>query len=122
MQGPLPQWGRIVRSGAAQTDRKAEAQMRAILDIVLLLLQLYVYIIVASVVYSYLIAFNVVSRRNQLAAAIGDALYRLTEPVYAPVRRRLPNFGAIDFTPFVVILIVILIERVIIYYIYPNVF
>jgi len=96
--------------------------MRAILDIVLILLQVYVYIVLAAVVYSYLIAFNIVSRRNPMAAAIGDALYRLTEPVYAPIRRRLPNFGALDFTPFIVILLVMLIERIIVYYIYPNVF
>ncbi len=96
--------------------------MRAILDIVLILLQVYSYIVVASVVYSYLVAFNVVSRRNPTVTAIGDILYRLTEPVFAPIRRRLPDFGSVDFTPFVVILIIILIDRIITYYIYPNVF
>jgi YggT family protein len=95
--------------------------MRAILDIVLMLLQLYIYIVLASVVFSYLIAFNVVSRRNPTVASIGDVLYRLTEPVYAPIRRRLPDFGNIDFSPFVVVLIIIFIDRVINYYIYPYV-
>lgn len=95
--------------------------MRAILDIIQLLLQLYIYIVLASVVFSYLVAFNVVSRRNPTVAAVGDALYRLTEPVYAPIRRRLPDFGSIDFTPFVVVLIIIFIDRVISYYIYPYV-
>ncbi|WP_448951003.1 YggT family protein [Labrys neptuniae] len=95
--------------------------MRAILDIILILLQLYIYIVLASVVFSYLVAFNVVSRRNPTVAAIGDALYRMTEPVFAPIRRRLPDFGSIDFSPFVAILIAIFIEKVIVYYIYPNV-
>jgi YggT family protein len=49
-------------------------------------------------------------------------LYRITEPVLAPIRRMLPNLGGLDISPIVVILIIMFIERVITYYIYPAVF
>ncbi|BAT61824.1 YGGT family protein [Variibacter gotjawalensis] len=96
--------------------------MKAILDIVLIVLQLYIYLLIASAVLSWLIAFNVVNVRNQFVATIGEFLYRITEPLLAPIRRRLPNMSGLDLSPVVLILLIILLERLIIYYIYPNVF
>jgi YggT family protein len=95
--------------------------MKAILDIVLIVLQLYIYLLIASAVLSWLIAFNVVNVRNQFVAIVGDFLYRITEPLLAPIRRRLPNMGGLDLSPVVLILLIILLERVILYYVYPNV-
>jgi YggT family protein len=60
--------------------------------------------------------------RNQFVAMVGDFLYRITEPLLAPIRRRMPNLGGIDISPVILILIIILIDRIIRYYIYPNVF
>jgi YggT family protein len=96
--------------------------MRAVLDVILLALQLYIYLLIAAAVLSWLIAFNVVNTRNQVVAAVGEFLYRITEPALRPIRSVLPNLGGIDISPVILILIVILIENVIRYYIYPNVF
>jgi YggT family protein len=95
--------------------------MRAVLDIVLIVLDLYVWLLIASAILSWLIAFNVVNTRNQFIAAVGEFLYRITEPVLAPIRNRLPSLGGLDLSPIVVILIIMFLQRVISYYIYPNV-
>jgi YggT family protein len=96
--------------------------MRALLDVIVILLQLYIYLLIAAAVLSWLVAFNVVNARNQFVAMVGDFLYRITEPVLRPIRGAMPNLGGIDVSPVVVILIIILIEKLIYYYIYPNVF
>jgi len=96
--------------------------MRAVLDIVLLVLQIYIWLLIAAAVLSWLVAFNVVNTRNQVVHMIGDMLYRLTEPVLRPIRNLLPNLGGIDISPVIVILIILFLENVIIRYIYPNVF
>lgn len=96
--------------------------MRAILDVVLIALQLYVWIVIAAVIFSWLIAFNVVNTGNRFVAIVGDALWRLTEPVLRPVRQYMPNLGGIDISPIVLLLGIFLIQRVIILYIYPSVF
>jgi YggT family protein len=96
--------------------------MRAVLDVVLIVLQLYVWLLIAAAVLSWLIAFNVVNMRNGFVAAVADFLYRVTEPLLAPIRARMPNLGGIDLSPVVLILIIFLIERLILYYVYPNVF
>lgn len=95
--------------------------MRAILDVILIALDLYWWIVIASAIFSWLYAFGVVNARNQVVSAIGQFLYQATEPVLRPIRRRLPNLGTIDISPVVLLLGVILIRLVIIYYIYPYV-
>jgi YggT family protein len=96
--------------------------MRALIDVILLVLQLYIYLLIAAAVLSWLIAFNVVNTRNQFVAMVGDFLYRITEPLLRPIRNMMPNLGGIDISPVILILIIILIENIIIYYIRPNVF
>ena len=95
--------------------------MRAVLDIVLIVLDLYVWLLIASAILSWLIAFNVVNTRNQFVAAIAEFLFRITEPVLAPIRQMLPSLGGLDLSPIVLILIIMFLQRVITYYIYPNV-
>jgi YggT family protein len=96
--------------------------MRAVLDIILIVLDLYVWLLIAAAILSWLVAFNVVNTRNQFVAAVAEFLYRITEPVLAPIRRALPNLGGLDISPIVLILIMMFIQRVITYYIYPVVF
>lgn len=96
--------------------------MRALLDVVLLALQLYVYLLIASAILSWLIAFNVVNTGNAFIRAIWDFLYRITEPVLRPIRNVLPFMGGIDISPIILLLIIFLIQRVIVLYLYPNVF
>ena len=96
--------------------------MRSVLDIILLILQIYIWLLIASAVLSWLVAFNVVNTRNQVVAMIADMLYRLTEPLLRPIRSMLPNLGGIDVSPVILILLILLLENVIVRYIYPNVF
>ena len=102
-------------------DLSPESPMRAVLDIVLIVLDLYIWLLIASAILSWLIAFNVVNTRNQFVSAVAEFLYRITEPVLAPIRNFLPNLGGLDISPIILILIIMFLERVIMYYIYPNV-
>src|SRR5512138_1815048 len=95
--------------------------MRAILEVILIVLDLYVWLLIASAILSWLIAFNVVNTRNQFVAAVAEFLYRITEPALAPIRRFLPNLGGLDISPIILILIIMFIQRVIAYYVYPYV-
>lgn len=96
--------------------------MRALLDVILLILDLYTYVVIAAVIISWLIAFNVINTYNDVVRAIVNAVNALTEPVLRPIRQALPSFGGLDISPIVLFLIIFLIQRVIIQYIYPNVF
>jgi YggT family protein len=95
--------------------------MRAILDVLLLGLDLYKWIIVAGAILSWLIAFEVVNFRSDIVRTIWNAVNALTEPVLAPIRRVLPKTGGLDLSPIVLLLGIFFIERIIAYYIYPNV-
>jgi YggT family protein len=96
--------------------------MRPLLEVIIYLLWAYWYIVIAAVILSWLIVFNVINTRNHIVAMISDFLYRVTEPVFRPIRQLMPNLGGIDFSPLIVLLILYLIERSIELYIYPNVF
>ena len=76
----------------------------AIFQLLYLLIQLYVYVLLISCLFSLLYAFNIVDSRNRLVRSVGEFLYRATEPVLAPVRRILPQFGNMDLSPLVVLL------------------
>lgn len=94
--------------------------MRAILDVILLVLDLYTWVIVISAVLSWLIAFNVINYRNDFVRTIWSTLTAVTEPLLRPIRNILPNMGAIDLSPVVLLLLIFLLQRIIAYYIYPS--
>ncbi len=96
--------------------------MRALLDVLLLVLHLYSYLIIIVAIMSWLIAFNVINIYNDLVRSIWTALNAVTEPVLGPIRRVLPNLGGIDISPVVLLLLVFLIEDIIQRYIYPYVY
>ncbi len=96
--------------------------MRALFLVIDLALQLYIWILIAAAVLSWLVAFNVVNTRNPVVANVGDFLYRITEPLLRPIRAMLPNLGGIDVSPVILILFIIFIRYVIALYILPNVF
>jgi YggT family protein len=96
--------------------------MRALLDVIMLILQIYVWLLIVAAILSWLVAFNVVNTRNQFVASIGEFLFRITEPALRPIRNILPNLGGIDISPVILILIIFFIQNVIMRYIYPNVF
>ncbi len=96
--------------------------MRAVLDVVMLALNIYTWLLIISAVLSWLIAFNVLNTRNQFVSTVWDMLYRITEPVLRPIRNMLPNLGGIDISPIILLLIIFFIQRVIVLYLYPAVF
>ena len=91
--------------------------MIELLQFISYLLTIYIYIVIAMVIFSWLIAFNVVNTRNPVVHMIVELLYRLTEPVLRPIRNLLPNMGGIDISPIVLFLIILFIQSVIL----PNI-
>ena len=89
--------------------------MRAILDVILLALQLYVWLLIAAAVLSWLIAFNVVNTRNQFVATVGEFLYRITEPALRPIRNMLPNLGGIDVSPVILIILLLFLKQLVVW-------
>ena len=79
--------------------------MRAILWLINTIIEIYVWLLIAQAILSWLLAFGVINRYNRGVSVIGDFLYRVTEPALRPIRRILPNFGGIDISPIVLILI-----------------
>ncbi len=82
----------------------------ALLGIVQLLLWLAMWIIIIQAVMSWLVAFNVINTHNDFVRSVLYALDRMTEPLYRPIRRILPDFGALDLSPMVVLLIIIILR------------
>jgi len=85
--------------------------MRALLDVIMLALQLFVWLLIASAIMSWLVAFNVVNTRNDFVRAMLDFLYRITEPVLRPIRNILPNLGGVDLSPIVLVLLLLFASR-----------
>lgn len=85
--------------------------MFALYQLITTVLNLYVWLLIASAVLSWLVAFNVVNTRNRAVYTIGDMLYRVTEPALRPIRRILPNMGGMDLSPVVLILIIVFIQN-----------
>jgi YggT family protein len=88
--------------------------MYLLLEFINLLLKLYLFVLFAAAIMSWLVVFNVVNTRHPAVAMVGEFLYRVTEPVLRPVRERLPSFGGIDISFIVVMLAIIFIQMVII--------
>ncbi len=95
--------------------------MRALLEVVLIALNFYIYILIASAILSWLIAFNVINTRNPVVSTLSDILFRLTEPVLRPIRRFVPSLGGLDLSFLILWLLIELVRRVIVYNVYPYV-
>ena len=85
--------------------------MLALIQTVVLALDIYWWIIIASAIFSWLHAFNVVNPRNQFVGTIGNMLFRLTEPALRPIRRYMPDLGGIDISPIVLLLILFFVRQ-----------
>ena len=79
--------------------------MLALIQTIVMALDLYWWVIIASAIFSWLYAFNVVNSKNQFVGSIGNMLYRLTEPALRPIRRFIPDLGGIDISPIILLLI-----------------
>jgi len=82
------------------------------------LISIYIWVLIASAVLSWLVAFNIVNTYNRVVSTIGEILYRLTEPVLRPIRRILPNLGGIDVSPIIVILLLVFARNLLYEYAY----
>ena len=87
--------------------------MIPLINFIVMLINLYIWVIIISAVLSWLIAFNVVNMQNQFVHMIADFLYRITDPALRPIRRFIPYLGGIDISPIVLILLLILIRDVV---------
>ena len=88
--------------------------MRALLWLIDTIIDLYIWLLIAQAILSWLLAFGVINRYNRGVAVIGDFLYRVTEPLLRPIRSVLPNFGGIDISPVILILILYFLSDLII--------
>lgn len=91
--------------------------MDIILDPLLMVLsialQLYWYVVLAAIIFSWLLAFGVINTYNHAVRVIGDVLARLTEPVLRPIRRILPDIGPVDLSPIALWLVIIFLQSVV---------
>ncbi|MBE1504955.1 YggT family protein [Rhizobium viscosum] len=86
--------------------------LQAIFLIIDVALNLYWYVIIASAIFSWLYAFNVINSNNQFVNQLGSFFYNATEPALRPIRRFLPNLGGIDISPIILLLIIIFIQAI----------
>ena len=96
--------------------------MIAIFYLVLQILKLYSYVVIANVIISWLIAFNVLNTQNRFVYSILEFTYRLTDPILNNIRRFLPNLGNLDISPIILLLLIWFIEMCMKLYIAPIIF
>jgi YggT family protein len=84
-------------------------------DLILVVLELYTWVVILSAIMSWLVSFNVVNTSNRLVYTIGEFLYRLTEPALRPIRRHLPMIGGVDVSPIILLLILYFLKRVVVW-------
>ena len=94
--------------------------MHAIFWLIDTILSIYIMLVFAQVVLSWLVAFNVVNTRNRFVYLVGDFLYRVIEPALRPIRRMLPSFGGIDVSPMVLLVALYFIRLLLIQDIAPR--
>lgn len=85
--------------------------MILILDILQIILTVIWWIIIVQAILSWLIAFNVINTHNEYVGAIWRALKTMTDPIYRPIRRVLPDFGGLDLSPMVVLVILLILQQ-----------
>jgi len=77
---------------------------------------IYIYILIAAAVFSWLLAFNVVNMRNSIVASIGNFLYHATEPLLSRIRPFMPNLGPIDVSLLVAVIGLIFLDKLIVWF------
>lgn len=85
--------------------------LHGLVGFVVYVLQLLIWVIVIQAILSWLVAFNVINTQNRFVYAVLDGLDRFLGPILNPIRNRLPNFGGIDFSPLLLILGIMLVQR-----------
>lgn len=93
--------------------------MIALYNLINTVINIYIWVLIAQVVLSWLVAFSVINTRNRVVYLIGDFLHRLTEPVLRPIRSLLPNMGGLDISPMVLILALYFVRDLAFQYLRP---
>jgi YggT family protein len=83
-----------------------------LLQVAVIVVDLYMWIIIIGIILHWLIAFNVINTQNRFVYMVGDFIYRATEPLYRRIRNFLPNLGGLDLAPMVLILGLIFLKGV----------
>ena len=96
--------------------------MIAIFYLALQILKLYSYVVIANVIVSWLIAFNILNTQNRFVYSILELSYRLTDPILNKIRRYLPNLGTLDISPIILLLLIWFLEMCMKLYIAPIIF
>ena len=96
--------------------------MIAIFYLILQVFKLYSYVVIANVVVSWLVAFNVLNTSNRFVYSVLDFTYRLTEPILSKIRRFLPNLGTLDISPIILLLLIWFVEMCMKLYLAPIIF
>jgi len=96
--------------------------MIAIFYLLLQILKIYSYVVIANVIVSWLIAFNVLNTQNRFVYSILELTYKLTDPILNRIRRFLPNLGALDISPVILLLLIWFLEMCMKLYIAPMIF
>ena len=87
--------------------------MVPLIEFLVLVIDLYIWVVIASAILSWLIAFNVVNTSNRFVYSVAETLYRVTEPALRPIRSILPNLGGIDISPVILILFLLFLRDVV---------
>ena len=88
--------------------------MNALAQLIDAVFSIYIYVLIASALFSWLVAFKVVNTNNRFVFTVLNVLHRLTEPALRPIRRIIPNLGGIDISPVILILILVFARNLIV--------
>ncbi len=92
-----------------------------LLQFIDVVLNLIIFIIIAQVIVSWLLAFNILNMSNDFVALVANALYQITDPLLRPIRQFVPNFGGLDISPIILFLVIYFIRLVVLYPLMRNV-
>ena len=96
--------------------------MIALFYLVLQIIKLYSYVVIANVVISWLVAFNILNTSNRLVYSLLDISYKMTDPLLKPIRNFLPNLGGIDISPVILILLLMFLRNLAFEFFAPALF
>jgi YggT family protein len=97
--------GRGAAASLAQSRRSPRRVITGLFTLIFYIIEIYIWVIIATAVFSLLTAFSVLDTRNRAVWMIGDFLYRVTDPALRPIRQVLPSFGGLDLSPWALILL-----------------
>jgi YggT family protein len=108
-----------VRAAGSSPAAGSTELMQSLALLIDKIIDIYTWIVIASAIMSWLVAFGVVNTRNQFIRYVVDILYRLTEPLLRPLRRMLPNLGGVDISPVILLLALFFVRSLLWEYVWP---